>query len=244
VTSILGNPRYTGHQVWNRQRTDSELADPANTSLGHMSVQRWNLPDGWLVSDRPAHPALVSEADFIVAQDISAARGPAPAIAPAARGMRRYLLAGLLACGTCGRRMESAWSNGKAAYRCRHGHTSAAAPDPARPKNAYIREDRILPHLRALHLLLTGTQPARRRRTRRGADIRQEASAQDVIGYLRARGITLTYERPQEPCRQAPARPSRPLSGKQANSRLREPRSGRRRKKTPVARHRRKPAPR
>jgi site-specific DNA recombinase len=58
VTTILGNPRYTGRQVWNRQRTDSELADPANTSLGHRQVQRWNLPDGWVISARPAHPAL------------------------------------------------------------------------------------------------------------------------------------------------------------------------------------------
>ncbi len=194
VTSILGNPRYTGRQVWNRQRTDSELADPANTSLGHKSVQRWNLPDGWVISDRPAHPALVTEAGFIAAQDISAARGPASVIAPAAPGTRRYLLAGLLACGTCGRRMESAWSNGKAAYRCRHGHTSAAPPDPGRPKNAYIREDRIPPHLRALHLLLTGTEPARRRRTRRGADTRPQAGADDVIGYMRGRAVTLTYD--------------------------------------------------
>ena len=29
VTTILANPRYTGRQVWNRQRTDKELADPA-----------------------------------------------------------------------------------------------------------------------------------------------------------------------------------------------------------------------
>jgi hypothetical protein len=147
VAAILANPQYTGRQVWNRQRTDSELADPANTSLGHKTVQRWNLPDGWVISARPAHPALVSEADFIAAQDINAARGPAPKAAPAAPGNRRYLLPGLLACGACGRRMESAWSNGKPAYRCRHGHTSAAAPDPGRPKNAYIREDRILAHL-------------------------------------------------------------------------------------------------
>ena len=27
VTTILSNPRYTGRQVWNRQRTDTELAD-------------------------------------------------------------------------------------------------------------------------------------------------------------------------------------------------------------------------
>jgi site-specific DNA recombinase len=181
--------------VWNRQRTDAELADPANTSLGHKRVQRWNLPDGWVISARPAHPALVSETGFIAAQDISAARGPAPDAALAAPGKRRYLLAGLLACGACGRRMESAWPSGKAAYRCRHGHTSAAPPDPARPKNAYIREDRILPHLPALHLLMTGAEPAaRRRRTRRGADARPRAGAEDVIGYVRDRGITLTYD--------------------------------------------------
>jgi site-specific DNA recombinase len=78
VTTILGNPRYTGRQVWNRQRTDKDLADPADVSLGHKDVQRWNLPDGWVISKRPAHPALVSEADYIAAQDVSAARGPAP----------------------------------------------------------------------------------------------------------------------------------------------------------------------
>ena len=74
--------------------------------------------------------------------------------------LRRYLLAGLLACGLCGRRMESAWSNGKAAYRCRHGRTSAMAPDPSRPKNTYVREDKLLPHLQTLHLLLTTIRAA------------------------------------------------------------------------------------
>jgi site-specific DNA recombinase len=125
VTTILGNPRYTGHQVWNRQRTDQDLADPGNISLGHRQVQRWNLPDGWIISKKPAHRALVSEADFIAAQNVNAARGPARRTLPATPQKRCYLLAGLLACGICGRRTESAWSNGKPAYRCRHGHTSA-----------------------------------------------------------------------------------------------------------------------
>jgi site-specific DNA recombinase len=98
VTTIVSNPRYTGRQVWNRQRTDNDLADPADVSLGHKSVQRWNLPDGWVISDRPAHEALVSEADFIAAQDVSATRGPAPEADPAVPQRRRYLLAGLLAC--------------------------------------------------------------------------------------------------------------------------------------------------
>ena len=61
VAAILANPRYTGRQVWNRQRTDFNLVDPGNTGLGHRQVQRWNLPEGWVISRHPAHPALVSE---------------------------------------------------------------------------------------------------------------------------------------------------------------------------------------
>jgi site-specific DNA recombinase len=60
----------------------------------------------------------------------------------------------LLYCGTCGRRMESAWSNGKPAYRCRHGYTSASLPDPDRPKNSYVREEKVLAQLPALDLML------------------------------------------------------------------------------------------
>jgi hypothetical protein len=30
-----------------------ELADSANVTLGHKSVQRWKLPDGWVISRRP-----------------------------------------------------------------------------------------------------------------------------------------------------------------------------------------------
>jgi len=148
VAAILANPRYTGRQVWNRQRTDPQLADPADISLGHQPVQRWNLPE------------------------------------------RRYLLAGLLICGTCGRRMEPAWSNGKAAYRCRHGHTSAAGPDPGRARNAYVREDRALERLPALHLLLTPAVPlrVRRRRTRLGSLLLPAQPAEGAFRRLACRG--------------------------------------------------------
>ena len=191
VTTILQNPRYTGRQVWNRQRTDAELADPGNVTLGHKSVQRWNLPDGWVISNRPAHPPLVSEADLVAAQDVNAARGPAPQASPV---LRQYLLAGLLACGVCGRRMESAWSNSKPVYRCRHGRTSAMAPDPGRAKNTYIREDKLLTHLPALHLLLTTPATRVRHRTRAGADVRPAVSPDEVLTYLREHGITLTWD--------------------------------------------------
>jgi site-specific DNA recombinase len=154
-------------------------------------VQRWNLPGGWVISNRPAHPALISEADFVAVQDINAARGPVPKgeLVP-----RRYLLAGLLVCGVCGRRMESAWTNGKPAYRCRHGRTSAMAPDPARPKNTYIREDKLLPYLPALHLLLTSPATRARRRTRSGFDVRATVAPGEVIGYLRKHEIALTWD--------------------------------------------------
>jgi hypothetical protein len=148
-------------------------------------VQRWNLPEGWVISARPAHPAIVSEADFIAAQDLAARRGPG---SPAGH---HYLLAGLLCCGTCQRILESCWSNGKPAYRCRHGHTTATRPD-SRPPNAYIREDQILPRLPALGILL-GT-PARSRRKPGTAHPPVPAGAAAVISYLRAKGITLIYD--------------------------------------------------
>ena len=180
VRAILANPRYTGRQVWNRQPSAMDLIDPANTGLGHKQVQRRGLPDGWIISGRPAHPALVSEQDFIAVQGIRAAREGTDA-------KRGYLLSGLLRCGICGRRAESCWSNNRPAYRCRHGHSSASTPDPARPKNLYIREDRILPHLPALYVLLTGAEPdagRRRRRTRRRAGIPRSPAG----GVREARG--------------------------------------------------------
>jgi hypothetical protein len=71
---------------WNRQRTGKDLADPADVSLGRKDVHWWNLPDGWVISARPAHEALVSEADFIAARTSMppAARRP-KAISPGPR---------------------------------------------------------------------------------------------------------------------------------------------------------------
>ena len=185
MAAILANPRYTGRQVWNRQRTDFNLVDPANTGLGHRQVQRWNLPEGWVISKHPAHPALVSEADFIAAQEMAVPRGPA---GPAAR---RYLQAGLLTCGRCGRRLESAWSNGRPAYRCRHGYASATGPEHSRPKNTYVREDQILPHLAAAAILLARGNPATGNGT---VQLTSPAETAGLIERLRTADITLTYD--------------------------------------------------
>ncbi len=202
VRAILANPRYTGWQVWNRQPTAMDLIDPANTGLGHRQVQRRGLPEGWVISARPAHPALVSEADFTAVQGIRAAR-------QGTDSARRYRLAGLLRCGICGRRAESCW--------CTVGPpTAAAVGTPARSSlilggrgNLYIREDRILPHVPALYLLLTGTGPAagrRRRRTRHGADVNRPASDEDVISYLRPPGHPHLPSGHQDPAGRQPRR--------------------------------------
>jgi hypothetical protein len=58
------------------------------------------------------------------------------------------VLAGLVRCRLCGRRLDSHWVNGRPGYRCRHGHTSARNRPPEIPKNVYIREDHLLDDLR------------------------------------------------------------------------------------------------
>jgi len=187
VAAILGNPRYTGRQVWNRQRTDRDLVDPANTGLGHRDVQRWNLPQGWVISRTLAHPAIVTEAEYVAAQRASAPRGPA---GPATR---RYLLAGLISCRICGRRLESAWSNGKPAYRCRHGHKSSSPPGDSRPKNTYVREAQILPRLAAIAILLAGHEHQHDRvLPGAGPRLTSPAETAELIDYLRKLGLVLT----------------------------------------------------
>jgi site-specific DNA recombinase len=133
VATILGNPRYTGRQVWNRQCTDHD-----STASRKRAGQRWNQLRGWVISKAVAHPALVSEADFIAAQAVDASPRPADGV------VRRYALVGLVVCRVCGRRMDSHWVHDRPGYRCRHGHTSAKLNASDRPKTLYLRQDRIL----------------------------------------------------------------------------------------------------
>ncbi len=136
VAAIVANPRYTGRQVWNRQQTNRRPTD--DVVPGVAGVRRLAASDQWAISDKPTHEALVSEADFVAAQKITAG-------AQAAGGSRRtYLLTGLLRCAACGRSMDPQSSHGNPAYRCRHGHTSAHTPVMRRAANLYLREDVIV----------------------------------------------------------------------------------------------------
>ncbi|MDQ7809049.1 recombinase family protein [Amycolatopsis sp. A133] len=121
VAVILANPRYTGRQTWNRRATDTR--GPAATPA---------------LSGKAAHLALVTEQDFIAAQQIRAAR-------PAHDGRtRRFARAGLIHCGVCDRRLDSHWNHGRATYRRRHGYNSTQCAGQSRPKTLYIREDYLV----------------------------------------------------------------------------------------------------
>ncbi|MFY9931674.1 MAG: recombinase family protein [Streptosporangiaceae bacterium] len=179
VAAILANLRYTGRQMWNRQPSTAVLVDPANTGLGHQQVQRSNLPEGWVISRRPAHAALVSEAGFITAQPGWAGGAPVPAgRADRLRAVRAA--AGIMLVLRQPRLPVP-----------RHGN-SAAVPDPARPKNTYVREDQVLPHLAALAILLAGDagQDAGNRAV---AQLTGPACTAAMIDRLRAAGTVLTY---------------------------------------------------
>jgi site-specific DNA recombinase len=42
VRAILANPRYTGFEVWNKQRADEVLLDIDDVAQGRSTKMRWN----------------------------------------------------------------------------------------------------------------------------------------------------------------------------------------------------------
>jgi site-specific DNA recombinase len=64
-------------------------------------------------------------------------------------------------------------------------------PDPGRPKNTYVREDQILPHLAAVAILLASGNQAQGGGT---VQISGPAETACLIDHLRTAGVTLTYD--------------------------------------------------
>jgi Recombinase zinc beta ribbon domain len=52
---------------------------------------------------------------------------------------RRYLLAGMVRCGICGRRMQGQWKHGQPYYRCKDPSDYPIDETP-HPKSVYVRE--------------------------------------------------------------------------------------------------------
>jgi site-specific DNA recombinase len=147
IRAILLNPRYTGRQVWNKQRKDEILLDVNDVAAGHETKMRWNTKDDWIWSQTVVHEPLITDEIFQQAAAVFLARGRTPIERKVRPATRSYALRGLLLCGLCGRKMQAHWSNNTAQYRCRYPSEYAASRSLEHPLNVYLREDRVLPRL-------------------------------------------------------------------------------------------------
>ncbi|HEX3955625.1 MAG TPA: recombinase family protein [Trebonia sp.] len=144
VRTILINPRYTGHQVWNKQRKDEVLIDVEDVALGHTTKLRWNETGRWLWSDKVVHPPIIDRDVFDQVQAMIAGRAHAPAAHKPHRSRHPYALRGCVWCGVCERRMQSHWAHDVPYYRCRFPAEYALANRVQHPVNVYLREDQLI----------------------------------------------------------------------------------------------------
>ena len=134
VRAILTNPRYTGRQVWNRQRKDEVLIDVHDVALGHTTKMRWNDGDQWIYSDKIVHPPIIDDETFAAGPGRCSPRAAAAGQHKPHRSKHAYALRGLLFCGLCDRRMQGHWANAAPYYRCRF--PSRVRPGQPRPAPA------------------------------------------------------------------------------------------------------------
>ncbi|WP_328708852.1 recombinase family protein [Microbispora hainanensis] len=144
IRAILTNPRYTGRQVWNRQRKDEVLLDVEDVTLGHTTKLRWNDSEKWIFSERVVHPQLVDDVSFRDAQDMLAGRGRGSCEHAPHRSRHPYAFKGVVICGICERKMQSQWVNEAPYYRCTFPREYALGNKLDHPRNVYLREDAIL----------------------------------------------------------------------------------------------------
>ncbi|MEV6445088.1 recombinase family protein [Amycolatopsis sp. NPDC051716] len=144
VSVILTNPRYTGRQVWNKQRKDEVLIDVEDVGLGHETKMRWNTRDKWIFSEEIVHEPIIDVETFQRAQEITAAKGAGRTTRERTRTQHRYVLRGLLHCGICGRRMQGQKSRDQLLYRCRYPNEYGLANKTEHPRNVYLAERDLL----------------------------------------------------------------------------------------------------
>lgn len=164
VRTILINPRYTGRQVWNKQRTDEVLLDVNDVALGHTPDMRWNQRDRWVTSNELVHEPLIKQADFDRVQEMLSRRArTATAPKRTNRSRHPYIFKSLVHCGICGRKMQGQHSHGVAYYRCRFPQEYALANKVDHPRNVIMREDVLIKPLDTW--LVQGFGPVQRRHT-------------------------------------------------------------------------------
>lgn len=124
IRAILLNPRYTGHQVWNKQRKDEILIDVEDVAQRHETVMRWNSESGWIWSPQIVHAPLISIETYEEVRLIAATGQRAVSVRKPRATPRPHALRSLIFCGICNRRMQGTWNNGRAHYRHGGGGTA------------------------------------------------------------------------------------------------------------------------
>ncbi|GGN75039.1 putative recombinase [Actinoplanes lobatus] len=186
VRAILQNPRYTGHQVWNRARTDEVLIDVDDVALGHENRHRWNDPSKWIWSRTESHTPLISTDLYEQAQRTIKKRGTNGDGGKAPRHTGHpYLFRGLITCGICDRKMVGNPNHGRLYYRCTASRDFVRQHQISHPPALYLREDQITaPIDRFLREELTGTALTDNIRRVAEAQYRAALAAHDTAGEI------------------------------------------------------------
>ena len=187
IRVILTNPRYTGRQVWNKQRTDEVLVDVRDVSLGYTSIMRWNPTERWVSSKELSHEPLIDDDTFAQAQSLMHRRGAKGDTHLNHRTRHPYVFRGRVHCAVCGRRMQGQHSRNVAYYRCRYAKEYAIANKVNHPMDVFLREDALIDpidswlasafaptHLARTIAALTDSQPANYN------DLRREQARQRI----------------------------------------------------------------
>ncbi|MFJ9590637.1 recombinase family protein [Streptomyces acidicola] len=144
VRAILINPRYTGYEVWNKQRKEERLLDIDDVTLGHRTTMTHNPAADWIHSNEPAHAAIISTDLFNTAATTRKARAHAQGRQERAgkHGARPYALRGRVRCSLCGRKMQPATIRNHVYYRCEFkDQEQAHYPDLTHPRTVNLPED-------------------------------------------------------------------------------------------------------
>jgi site-specific DNA recombinase len=147
VRAILANPRYTGYQVWNKQRKDEVFIDVEDLALGHTTKLRWNDKGEWVWSDKIVQPPIIARRHFEQVQALLNGRASDPAKHKPHRSQHPYALRGCVWCGLCDRRMQGHWVHQAPYYRCRFPADYALANRVEHPLSVNLREDAIIGHV-------------------------------------------------------------------------------------------------
>jgi DNA invertase Pin-like site-specific DNA recombinase len=126
LQSLLKHPIYAGFYRWGHRATDPRKKKPGRRQSG----RTWRPPKECLVLLPGRCPAYISEEQFWANQErLAANRANAASLGAARRGPS--LLAGLLVCGRCARRLMVNYNNAGRGLRyvCDHAHISYGEPE-------------------------------------------------------------------------------------------------------------------